>query len=112
MTSVQPFQCVSGATYPCKTPPTARENLIRLCSATIGQTGWRMVQVWSYPVSVKGGSAFGGNPQTEKPVEIQEVSSFLSFLTRTQLFARRLFYALSGFNHDAHFGPSSFSTVI
>ena len=40
---------------------------------------------WSYPVSVKGGLAFGGNPQTEKPVEIQEVSSFWSFWTRTQL---------------------------
>ncbi len=25
MTPVQPFQCVSGATYPCKTPPTARK---------------------------------------------------------------------------------------
>ena len=36
---------------------------------------------WSYPVSAKGGPAFGGNPQTEKPVEIQEVSSF-SYRTR------------------------------
>ena len=41
------------------------EKLTRLCSATIGQTGWRMVQV-GYPVSAKGGPAFGGNPQIEK----------------------------------------------
>ena len=26
-------------------PANRAENLIRLCSATIGQTGWRMVQV-------------------------------------------------------------------
>ena len=62
--------------------------------------------VWSYPVSAKGGPAFGGNPQTEKPVEIQEVSSFshlVTFLTRTRgssSFAIRLFSALSGFNHE------------
>ena len=59
--------------------------------------------VWSYPVSAKGGPAFGGNPQTEKPVEIQEVSSFSSFSTRTRgssSFAIRLFSALSGFNHE------------
>ena len=37
---------------------------------------------------------------------------FLEFLDAYTAFARRLFYALSGFNHDAHFGPSSFSTVI
>ena len=59
--------------------------------------------VWSYPVSAKGGPAFGGNPQTEKPVEIQEGSSFSSFSTRTRgssSFAIRLFSALSGFNHE------------
>ena len=42
-----------------------------------------------------------GNPQTEKPVEIQEGSSFSSFPTRTRgssSFAIRLFSALSGFN--------------
>ena len=58
---------------------------------------------WSYPVSAKGGPAFGGNPQTEKPVEIQEGSSFSSFSTRTRgssSFAIRLFSALSGFNHQ------------
>ena len=27
-----------------QTPPNRAENLTRLCSATIGQTGWRMVQ--------------------------------------------------------------------
>ena len=71
---------------------------------------------WSYPVSVKGGSAFGGNPQTEKPVEIQEVASFLEFLpTRTRgssSFAIRLFSVLSGFNHDAHVVLSDSPTVI
>ena len=62
--------------------------------------------VWSYPVSAKGGPAFGGNPQTEKPVEIQEGSSFSSFSTRTRgssSFAIRLFSALSGFNHECQF---------
>ena len=49
---------------------------------------------WSYPVSVKGGPAFGGNPQTENSVEIQEVSSFahfLTFLTRTQVLRKGCF---------------------
>ena len=49
---------------------------------------------WSYPVSAKGGPAFGGNPQTEKPVEIQEVSSFahlLTFLTRTKVLRKGCF---------------------
>ena len=30
---------------PLQNPANRAENLIRLCSATIGQTGWRMVQV-------------------------------------------------------------------
>ena len=50
--------------------------------------------VWSYPVSAKGGPAFDGNPQTEKPMEIQEVSSFahlLTFLTRTQVLRKGCF---------------------
>ena len=37
---------------------------------------------------------FGGNPQTEKPMEIQEVSSFahlLTFLTRTQVLRKGCF---------------------
>ena len=29
---------------PLQNPANRAENLIRLCSATIGQTGWRMVQ--------------------------------------------------------------------
>ena len=29
---------------PLQKPANCAENLIRLCSATIGQTGWRMVQ--------------------------------------------------------------------
>ena len=37
-----------------------------------------------------------------------EFRAFLEFLDAYTGFVRRLFYALSGFNHDAHFGPSSF----
>ena len=44
MRPFQPFQCVSGATISLQNPANRAENLIRLCSATIGQTGWRMVQ--------------------------------------------------------------------
>ena len=41
-----------------------------------------------------------------------EFRAFLEFLDAYTAFARRLFYALSGFKHDAHFVPSSFPTVI
>ena len=72
---------------PAKPRANRAENLNRLCRAAIGQTGWRMVQVSSHPVSAKGGSAFGGNPQTEKPVESQEVSNFWSFVDAYTAFA-------------------------
>ena len=45
--------------------------------------------VWSYPVSAKGGPAFGGNPHKENSWEVQEFSSFATFAT---LDTKRLYY--------------------
>ena len=51
----------------------------------------------------------------EKSVEIQEVSAVSRgwglLCTRKQVLQRRLFYALSGFNHDANFVPSLYSDL-
>ena len=101
MRSVGPSSASLG-TPDLQTLPTAR----KISSVSAVPQLARLVAdgaVWSYPVSAKGGPAFGGNPQTEKPVEIQEGSSFSSFSTRTRgssSFAIRLFSALSGFNHE------------
>ena len=96
-------------------PAKRAENLTRLCSATICKTGWRMVQ-------------FGAIRSRQKVVQLlAEIlkqkgqwrfrrfrASRISRIyecVRTG-FARRLFYALSGFNLGGHFVISYFSTVI
>ena len=70
---------------------------------------------WSYPVSVKGGPAFwrkSSNRKFNGDSGGFEFRAFFDFFDAYTGFAKRLFYALSGFNHDANFVPSSSPTVI
>ena len=77
-----------------RNPTNRAENLTRLLQCHHLPDCMADGAGWSYPVSAKGGPAFGGNPQTEKPVEIQEVSSFahlLTLMTRTQVLRKGCF---------------------
>ena len=100
---------------PLQNPANCAENLIRLCSATIGQTGWRMVQVGAIRSRQKAVQLLAEILKKKskwrfRRFRVSRISG-VSGRVRTG-FARRLFYALSGFNHDAHFVPSSSPTVI
>ena len=96
-------------------PANRAENLTCLCSATIGQTGWRMVQVGAIRSRQKAVQLLAEilNQKSKWRFRRFRVSRISGLFRRVRTgFARRLFYALSGFNHDANFVTSSSPTVI
>ena len=99
---------------PLQNPANRAENLIRLCSATIGQTGWRMVQVGAIRSRQKVVQLLAEILKQKSQWRFRRfrVSRVFDFNDAYTGFAKRLFYALSGFNHDANFVPSSSPTVI
>ena len=99
---------------PCKTPPTARKispvsavpQLAGLgggwCRLELSGLGKRWSSFWRKSSNRKASGDLGGF----------EFRAFIDFNDAYTGFAKRLFYALSGFNHDANFVPSSYPTVI